>query len=295
MQSKRTDLALEAKELFEESAGKITQLQGVRARESERDGCHVTEVEVLDSRGSSALNKPVGRYITLTLALETESHLLESPVCCLAAELRRLLPPLAGKTVLVAGLGNRAITPDALGPLAAEQILPTRHLRDAPFAALTPVCVLAPGVLGTTGLESAEVVRSVAERVQASCVIVMDALVARRTERLCTTVQLSDTGIIPGSGIGNHRCALNEDTLHVPVLSVGVPMVIDARTLAADLLETEHPGMAEDLLNGLLPGMTVTVKDVDARVRTLSKVVAWGVNLAVQPLLSLEDLAALLA
>lgn len=288
MREIRTDLALEAKEIFEESVEKTTVLQGVKAREYRRQGCCVTAVEVLDERGSKALGKPVGRYLTVTLPPEETE--LASSIRCIAGELRRLLPPLDGKPVLVAGLGNRTVTPDALGPLAAEQVLPTRHLQECSFSGLYPVCTIIPGVLGTTGIESAETVRGVAQRIDPCCVIVIDALMARRAARLCATVQLSDTGIIPGSGIGNHRSALNEDTLHVPVLSVGVPMVIDAHTLAADLLAGQR------LNEAMLPsGMTVTVKDVDARVRALAKAVGWGINLAVQRALTMEDLAALLA
>lgn len=296
MREIRTDLALEAKELFEESAGKTTALPGVKARTYRCSGCRVTAVEVLDRQGSAALGKPVGRYFTLELPAAESSF--AAAVHCIAGELRRLLPPMEGRPALVVGLGNRAVTPDALGPLAVEQVLPTRHLKNAsgaPLAALTSVCTLTPGVLGTTGMESAEVVQGVARRLRPGCVIVIDALMARRTGRLCTTVQLSDTGIVPGSGVGNHRCALTEETLQVPVLSVGVPMVIDAATLAADLLEDRGDARAQKRPEGLLPGMVVTVKDVDARVHALAKSVAWGIDLALHPALTPEDLAALLA
>ena len=179
-----------------------------------------------------------------------------------------------------------------------ENILITRHLKTAlpkEFSGFTSVCAMAPGVLGTTGVESAEMVRGVAEKVKPSCVIVIDALMSRRMQRVCKTIQLSDTGLIPGSGIGNYRNALNEDTLHVPVISVGVPMVIDAATLAADLLEEAGMENAEDLLaEHLTSGVIVTPKEIDTQVRELSRLVGYGINLALQPSFSVEDITAFL-
>ena len=193
MLTKRTDLALEARELFEESVGETTALQGVQAQEYGRRGCAVTAVDILNGQGSHALGKPVGRYLTVTLEQENLSGKgFEDAARCIAEELRRLLPPLDGeKPVLVAGLGNRDVTPDALGPLAVDALLITRHLKESlpgEFAAFSPVCAMAPGVLGQTGVESAEVIRGVAERVKPCCVIVIDALMSRRLSRLCATV-----------------------------------------------------------------------------------------------------------
>ena len=184
------------------------------------------------------------------------------------------------------------MTPDALGPLAVDALLITRHLKESlpgEFAAFSPVCAMAPGVLGQTGVESAEVIRGVAERVKPCCVIVIDALMSRRLSRLCATVQLSDTGLIPGSGVGNHRCALNEDTLHVPVLSIGIPTVIDGATLAADLLEEAG---AEETAASLRGGIIVTERGIDEHIRRLAKLTALGVNLALQSALDVEDVAA---
>ena len=297
MMTKRTDLALEARELFEESVGKTTALQGVQAQEYGRRGCTVTEVDILDGQGSRALGKPVGRYLTVALEQNNLSGKgFEEAARCIAEELHRLLPPLdEEKPVLVAGLGNRDVTPDALGPLAVDALLITRHLKESlpgEFAALSPVCAIAPGVLGQTGVESAEVIRGVAERVKPCCVIVIDALMSRRLSRLCATVQLSDTGLIPGSGVGNHRCALNEDTLHVPVLSIGIPTVIDGATLAADLLEEAG---AEETAASLREGMIVTERSIDERIRRLARLTALGVNLALQSALDVEDVAAFLS
>lgn len=296
MLTKRTDLADEARELFAESAEKTTQLQGVRSRQYGRRGCAVTAVDILDGSGSRALGKPVGRYRTLDLSAEAGEEPFAENARCIAEELRRLLPHREGDApVLVAGLGNRAITPDAIGPQTVENILITRHLKQSlpgEFAAFAPVCAVEAGVLGTTGVESAEIVRGVAERVKPACVIVIDALVSRRMQRLCATVQLSDTGLVPGSGIGNHRAALNEDALHVPVLSVGVPTVIEGATLAADLLEEAGAEVDEAALPD--SSMIVTPKDIDERVRRLSRLVGCGINLALQEGLAVEDVLALM-
>ncbi len=299
MLTKRTDLALEGKELFEESAGSITQMDGVRAKEYERRGYHVTAIDVLDGRGSKAIGKPMGKYVTIDLSGEESGEAFEQKARCMAEELRKMLPcSLSEKSVLVAGLGNRSITPDAIGPQAIEQILITRHLKESlpeEFSIFSSVCAVAPGVLGTTGLESAEFVRGLVEKVKPSCLIVIDALVSRRMQRLCRTVQLSDTGLVPGSGIGNHRKALNEETLHLPVLSVGVPTVIDAATLAADLLEGSGVEDAESVLpSPLQSGVIVTTKEIDAQVRELSKLVAYGINLALHRSLTVEDITAFL-
>ena len=300
MLTKRTDLADEAKALFEEQAEKTTQLEGVRARKYERRGCAVTSVEILNQTGSQALGKPAGRYLTVAVrSTGAAGETFSDEAQCLAEELRHLLPPLPeGESVLVVGLGNRGITPDAIGPQTVEQILVTRHLiRSLPeqFAHLTPVCAVAAGVLGSTGVESAELIRGLTERIKPACVIVVDALVSRRIDRVCATVQLSDTGLVPGSGVGNHRSAVNRETLRVPVLSVGVPTVIEASTLAADLLE-EAGAEADALPRSLRADSTVIVtpREIDAQVQALSKLIGCGINLALQPALELSDVTALL-
>ena len=194
--------------------------------------------------------------------------------------------------MLVVGLGNRAITPDAVGPQVQAHTLATRHLVAAmpeQFGAFRPVAALAAGVLGTTGMESGELVQAVCRAVRPAWVIAVDALAARSVERLCRTIQLSNAGIVPGSGVGNHRFALDEQTLGVPVAAIGVPTVVYGATLAADLLGHEPQGLGEagDLL--------VTPKDIDSQVADLSKVIGYGINLALQPQLSVEDVELLLS
>lgn len=296
MRMRRTDLALEARELWQEQSGGLTALPGVAARESVREGIPVDTVRVLDRRGEETLGKPAGTYITLTL--EGLAHRAEGifPRCvqAVAGELSGLIqnvPPEG--LVLVAGLGNRAITPDAVGPKVHQNVLVTRHLvRQMPehFGALRPVASVTAEVMGNTGMESGELVRAVCEKLRPACVIAVDALASRSLKRLCRTVQLADTGISPGSGVGNHRMGLTQATLGVPVIAVGVPTVVDGATLAADLLGVDDPpdlGEGRDLL--------VTPKDIDSQVDDLSKVIGYGLSMALQPGISLEELELLLS
>ena len=296
MRNRRTDLALEAHEMWQQSAGKTTQLPGVQAREHLREGYTVTTVQVLDKQGAQALGKPPGRYITLTLdgLHRREEGAFPRAARALAAELSPLLPAdVENSPVLVVGLGNRAITPDAVGPLVHEHTLVTRHLlAQSPqqFEGFGCVAALAAGVLGTTGVESGELTASLCRTLSPRCVVAVDALASRSVHRLCRTIQLSDTGIIPGSGVGNHRFALTRESLGVPVIAVGVPTVVDAATLAADLLDTDDPptlNQGSDLF--------VTPRDIDTQVRDLSKVIGYGINLALHPGLSPEDLDLLLS
>ena len=285
----RTDLAAEAREVWREGARLGQRLAGVRAREGRVEGFPVTRVEILDRRGREALGKPEGTYLTVDLSayFRDRSGQFAPAARAVARLLGELLP--AEGDVFVAGLGNRSMTPDAVGPLCVEHLLVTRHLK-AVLPGFRPLAAAAAGVLGTTGLESAEWVRGLAQRAGAKAVIVVDALAARSTDRLCATVQLSDTGIIPGSGVGNARQALSRETMGVPVLSVGVPTVVDAATLALDLTggspPARTPGWGRELF--------VTPREVDAKVAELGKLLGYGINLAVQRGLEVEDVAALL-
>ena len=298
MITKRTDLALEARELWQESAEKTTRLSGVKAEKTKREGYPVTTVKILDQEGAKALGKPVGNYRTvdLTSYWQRKPEFFERAVRTLGGELRELLP--GEGTVLVVGLGNRAMTPDAIGPEVLSHLLVTRHLISAmprQFSGFRPVSVLRSGVLGTTGVESAEAVRGLASEVKPACVIAVDALASRRVGRVCAAVQLSDTGIIPGSGVGNHRHPLNAETLGVPVIAIGVPTVVDSATLAADLLEeTGVTDYDEEKLRTSRQNLMVTPRDIDQQVRDLSKVVGYGINWALQDL-EIEEINALLS
>ena len=227
---------------------------------------------------------------------QRKADFFERAVRAVGSQLKELLPEEG--PVLIIGLGNEAMTPDAVGPLAADNILITRHLIAAMpkhFSGFRPVAVFRTGVLGTTGVESAEAVRGLVAEVKPALVIAIDALASRRCERVCTTVQLSDTGIIPGSGVGNHRAALNRETLGVPVLAVGIPTVVDAATLAADLLEESGvENIDSETLRGGKGDLMVTTRDIDQQVRDLSKVVGYGINWALQDL-EIEEMNALLS
>ena len=198
----RTDLALEAAQLWRESAGAAGALPGVESAETRREGYPVTTVRVLDKTGEEALGKPAGTYVTLELdgLARREEDAFGRAARALAAELTPLLPPDPSAPVLVAGLGNRAVTPDNIGPKAADHTLVTRHLvEQAPehFGAFRPVAALAAGVLGSTGVESGQLIQAVAEKIRPACVLCVDALAARGVRRVCRTVQLADTGITP--------------------------------------------------------------------------------------------------
>ena len=294
MEQRRTDLALEARELWQERAGKTSQLEGVQARTGEREGFLSETVHILDERGEQALGKPAGTYVTLTMdgLQRREEDAFGRGARAVAGVLRELMGPEGEKGgALVVGLGNRAITPDAIGPKVHEHTLVTRHLVEGVpehFGSFRPVASLAAGVLGTTGVESGVLVQAVVDKLHPSCVIAVDALASRSVERLCRTVQLSDVGIVPGSGVGNHRYALSRDTLGVPVLSLGVPTVVDGATLIQDLLGADVP---EDA-----PGreLFVTPREVDSRVADLSRVLGYAVSLALNPSLSVEELNMLL-
>ena len=280
-QSVRTDLAVEARTLHLADG----ELPGVTAEESVREGFSVTTVRVESDEGSEKLCKPKGVYHTVLLGpvLRREEDAFARASNVLAALLRETLPLSPDQTVFVVGLGNRAITPDAVGPEAAEQILATRHLREQlpeQFSFMRGVSVLAPGVLGMTGIESAEMVKTLCQHVHADAVVAIDALACSESERLCRTVQITDAGIVPGSGVGNDRAAFDRESLGVPVAAVGVPTVMDA-------------GIVSDAPN--VQGLFITPRDIDAVVQDFSKVVAYGVNLALQPKLSISDLDLLLS
>ena len=300
MLKRRTDLALEAAQLWQESAGEAGTLPGVESEESTREGYPVTTVRIRDEAGARALGKPVGTYVTLELdgLARREEDAFGRAARALAAELGALLGLAPGAPALVVGLGNRAITPDNIGPKAADQTMVTRHLVERVpehFGSFRPVAALAAGVLGTTGMESGEVVRAVAEQIKPACVVAVDALASRSLRRVCRTIQLADTGITPGSGVGNHRAALNRETLGVPVFAIGVPTVVDSATLAADILEESGvEKVDEERLRGEHDAFMVTTRDIDQQVRDLSKVVGYGINWALQDL-EIEEMNALLS
>ncbi len=282
----RTDLAVETAEELSSSRDIFSPGTGVTRTESLHCGCPVTRIRVATEDGASLLGRPPGAYVTVDLRplLSRQEPLLPRAAACLSRELRALLPPGEG-TALVVGLGNSAMTPDAVGTAALEHLLVTRHLLQAmprQFAGLRPVASLRPGVLSATGVETLELIRGAAAHIRPAVVIVIDALAARSRHRLCATVQLSDTGLTPGSGVGNHRKAVNARTLRLPVVAVGVPTVIDGAALCGD--EDAAPS-----------GLFVTPQDIDRRIRDMGALLGTAITLALQPTLTAADVAALLS
>jgi spore protease len=271
MNKVRTDLAEEADALWQGG-----QAAGVVQRTRRVEGCAVTEVEITTPEGAEQVGKPVGKYVTIHLPAEDWEE--RAGALALARELSDLVNGLenADGSVLVAGLGNRAITPDAIGPWCVENILVTRHLEAEFPGFFTPVSAVSTSVLGKTGVESGELLHALVEKLHPSLVIAVDALAARSVERLCNTVQLADTGIVPGSGVGNARKALNQETLGVPVVAVGVPTVVDALTLAEELTGVSPAPTVERMI--------VTPRDIDRQAATCAHLVATGINLALQKL-----------
>lgn len=275
----RTDLASEARSLWRESAGDTAKLKGVSAREETVRGIPVTAVEILDDNGAKTLGKPVGKYYTLELGSVIGRGAAEFPdaASALAELISRCFKPKLPELTLIAALGNPNITPDALGCLAAESVLVTRHLKQSlprQFGAFRSTALCRTGVLGTTGIESGAQISYLCRQLKPDCIIAIDALACSDISRLCRTVQISSSGIAPGSGVGNNREALSEENLGVPVIAVGMPTVIDAGSLS---------GEAD-------PALFVTPRDIDCAVRSAAKLIGYGINLALHEGLSVTDI-----
>lgn len=286
----RTDLAVEAIENHKTAAA----LPHVRQSDRTLEGFAVHEVRILSEDAAREIGKPQGRYLTLELdaLIRREEDAFPRACKALSTLLRELLPRPNDGPVLIAGLGNRMITPDAIGPQTADHVIATRHLvaqSPAIFADWRPVSALAPGVLGQTGVETGEVICGVLDRVRPAAVIAVDALAAGRLSRLLRTVQLSDTGITPGAGVGNARAALNKETLGVPVIAVGVPTVVDGATLAHEI-SSQLGQPACEALDDLSQPVMITTRDIDREVADISRMIGYAVNMALHPHLSVADI-----
>ena len=286
----RTDLAVEAIENHKTAAA----LPHVRQSDRTLEGFAVHEVRILSEDAAREIGKPQGRYLTLELdaLIRREEDAFPRACKALSTLLRELLPHPNDGPVLIAGLGNRMITPDAIGPQTADHVIATRHLvaqSPAIFADWRPVSALAPGVLGQTGVETGEVICGVLDRVRPAAVIAVDALAAGRLSRLLRTVQLADTGITPGAGVGNARAALNKETLGVPVIAVGVPTVVDGATLAHEI-SSQLGQPACEALDDLSQPVMITTRDIDREVAGISRMIGYAVNMALHPHLSVADI-----
>ena len=278
---------------------------GVKVSIWEESGISITEVIIDEETGARMMGKPLGRYITLECGqVRTgEPEVRRAVSSLLAEELSRMLPE-GEQPVMVVGLGNRQVTPDALGPMTVDRTLVTRHifqeLPDSVDERMQPVCAIAPGVLGVTGIETLEMVSALVDRVKPRAVIAIDSLAARDVGRVGTAIQLTDTGIQPGSGVGNHRRALNREAVGAPVIAVGVPTVIYASTIVRDALgklggeQEDLDKLTEDMLRNATGDMIVTPREVDDLVEDVAGIVALGINQALHPGLSEAEIATMM-
>ena len=307
MSANRTDLAMESFENIESAT-----VPGVSVNRWETNGIDMTEVLITDNEGAQLLDKPKGSYLTMEcpLLLERDPDARLAMASLLAEEIARILPEGdSGAPVLVVGLGNRNITPDSLGPSVVDRTLVTRHIMGSACCGddMNSVCAIAPGVLGITGIESMELVEAVARAVKPRAVLCVDSLAARHSRRIGSTIQLTDTGIQPGAGVGNHRRALTVQSVGSPVISVGMPTVIYAATLARDAFawlsdqqgdsdphEEALSDMEKTLLGAEIGGMIVTPRQIDAIVQDAAGIIASGINRALQPSLSDAEIAAMM-
>ncbi|MHC1747530.1 MAG: GPR endopeptidase [Cellulosilyticaceae bacterium] len=329
--SPRTDLAIEISTSLKEGHDKDYEIEGVevQTKVNEEFDITTTHVVVKNDAGEKKMGKPIGTYITIECPSmgENDPACHEAIMNMLALELGNLLPKnntkgdneaFKDRSILVIGLGNRFATPDTLGPKVAGKVLVTRHLKekvpDAIDEGVSSLSSLAPGVMGLTGIETSEIVHGVAKNIKPDCIIAIDALAARNAKRINATIQISDTGISPGAGVGNKRKGINQETVGCPVIAIGVPTVVDAATLVNDTLdhlieamlkEAEHSplyDMLKDLgkqekynlvretLFPYIGDLFVTPKDIDEVMEYLANIIANGINIAVHPGITLEDI-----
>lgn len=323
--SRRTDLVLEAHEIIKDQylkgpEGQIKEPEGVEVETAGSEDIKITRIRVTSREGEKSIGKPMGNYITLEVPgiKDNDQELYENTCRELAKEIASLIKLGPKAPILVVGLGNWNVTPDALGPKVVSSLMVTRHLLEyipeEVDEGVRPVCAVAPGVLGITGIETGEIVKGIVERVKPSCVIAIDALASRKLERVNTTIQIADTGISPGSGVGNKRMDLSRETLGVTVIAIGVPTVVDAATMANDAIDLvidslidnapkgndfynmlknidrdEKYKMIQEVLQPYGGNLIVTPKEIDEVVERISKVIANGLNIALHEGITLQD------
>jgi len=320
----RTDLALETHEFVREKEHakntKSTNLPGVDVENSGTQDIKVTRVRVTSPTGEASIGKPMGNYITLEIPRlkENDQVLYEESCKALSQELAKILRLNNKSNILVVGLGNWNVTPDALGPKVIKGLMVTRHLLEyvpkQVDKGVRSVCSVTPGVLGITGIETGEIVKGIVEKVKPDVVIAIDSLASRRMERVNTTIQIADTGISPGSGVGNKRMEISVNTLGIPVIAIGVPTVVDAATMANDTIDlvidnlineakedkqfynmlknidrNEKYQLIQEVLEPYVGNLIVTPKEVDDVIDRIAKVIANGLNIALHQGITLDD------
>ncbi len=290
----RTDLAMEAVQLLERADN------GIKQQKKNIGDLEVTQVTIETDSSAKKLGKLKGEYITVELPTFTDNFQnIDDKIEVISKQIRYLLP--SEGLIFVVGLGNEAITPDALGPKTIKSILATRHItgeiaRSTGLEALRSVAAIAPGVLGQTGIEVSEIIQSVVKKIKPAALIVVDALASMETSRLGTTIQICNTGISPGSGVGNARPGINQESMGVPVIGIGVPTVVDAQTLARNLLNSDANASSEKIFQKTSPRgepMMVTPREIDLLIERSSKLLAMAINGALQPNFSVKDIMSL--
>lgn len=313
-QTVRTDLALEAREMLSKQVRE--DIPGVVVETLENEAAVITRVTITTPEAERLMGKTQGNYITIEApGLRYKNTPLQQTVMqLLAGELGELISLPRNATVLIVGLGNWNVTPDALGPRVAHKIVVTRHLQEMLSPELKDgvrsVCAISPGVLGITGMETGEIIQGIVSKIQPALVIAIDALAAASSQRVITTVQLTNTGIHPGSGVGNRRFGLTPASLGVPVIAIGVPTVVHAATIAMDTINTlqEHAAfgryfksmatlseqdrhtIVRQVLPDMLGDLMVTPKEVDRLIEDIAAVVAGGINQAMHPHIDYQNI-----
>lgn len=293
----RTDLALEAVQLFNQKN------DGIKQVKKSFGDLNITQVTIETDSAAQKIGKLKGEYITIEFPALTDNFQdVDDKIEVISRQIRYLIPTKG--LILVVGLGNESITPDALGPKTIKSILATRHIteeiaRSTGLETLRSVAAIAPGVLGQTGIEVSEVIFSIIKKIQPAALIVVDALASMETSRLGTTIQICNTGISPGSGVGNARPGLNQETMGIPVIGIGVPTVVDAQTMARNLFETDanDTEFFEKLAKKTMPRgepMMVTPREIDLLIERAAKLLAMSINGALQPNFSVADIMSLL-
>lgn len=314
----RTDLAIENKQIYEDTTSKKS--KGVDIDKDEQKNYIVTRVKVLNQTGSENLRKPIGSYITIDVPRldKADEDLKDEISKVVAKEIKALGKNTPNSKVLIVGLGNWNITPDALGPKVIDRILVTRqyfvNYNKESDETVANVAAMSPGVMGITGIETIEIIKGLVEKIKPDLVVAVDALASRKMERISTTIQISDTGINPGSGIGNNRGTLDKEILGIPVIAIGVPTVVDAATIVNDTLDLiinslileskkgtefysllseisseDKYSLIQDVLHPFMANVIVTPTNIDALIDDLSIIIANGLNMALHPGIDLKD------
>lgn len=305
----RTDMAIESSALFNKKTDEIQKLDGVEVIEEKHRDIHLTKVIITNEDGEKSIGKPIGEYITIDLPgfVNLDDEFKTNIIKIISSNLKNILADKMNSGVFVVGLGNKKITPDALGPKVVEGINVTRHLYDEATHLIddtnTSACAISPGVLGITGIETAEIIKGIVDKIKPSVVICIDALATRSIHRLSSSVQISNTGITPGAGVGNRRHTINESTLGVPVIAIGVPTVIDGATIVNDSMsmlieainnfssekskgfiekmDREHRyALVSEILKPYETSLIVTPKEVDLIIEETAMIISSAINYA---------------